>query len=227
MDLYGQKDKSILQKTVLIILEVLVLAFSYWILFEGGFGRIFSGAAGVRGNETRHVIIFLFNCIVFLRILITVFYFMKRRMPWDEAFSIPFAFAVYYIGYAILGYDSKQQIDLLDTVGIVLFISGSLINTLSEFLRDSWKKLPSSKGRLYTKGLFKYSMHVNYFGDLLWVAGYAFVTHKWISALIPALIFCFFAFYNIPKLDAYLAAKYKDEFEAYRLRTKRFIPFIY
>jgi protein-S-isoprenylcysteine O-methyltransferase Ste14 len=36
----------------------------------------------------------------------------------------------------------------------------------------------------------------------------------------------FFCFYNIPKLDAYLKEKYKDEFIGYAGRTKKFIPFL-
>ena len=69
-------------------------------------------------------------------------------------------------------------------------------------------------------------MHINYFGDLLWVLGYAFVTNNLYSFLIPLFLFCFFYFYNIPKLDAYLAERYQDAFEEYRRKTKRFIPFV-
>ena len=227
MDLYGKKDKSIPQKFILVILEIVILGISYLILFSGGYAKIFPLGPENTGNETRHIILFVFNCVVFSRILITMFYFMKRSMPWEEAFSIPFAFAVYYIGYALLGFKSNSPIDVWDITGIILFLSGSLLNTLSELQRNSWKKLPSNKGHLYSSGLFKYSMHINYFGDLVWVSGYAFVTHNIYSVLIPVFIFCFFAFYNIPKLDGYLSIKYKDEFAEYKLKTKKFVPFIY
>mgnify|MGYP001597168018 CR=1 FL=1 len=65
-----------------------------------------------------------------------------------------------------------------------------------------------------------------YFGDLLWVSGYAVLTRNWYAALIPAFLFCFFAFYNIPKLEAYLRHKYPG-FSDYAKRTKRLIPFIF
>ena len=124
-------------------------------------------------------------------------------------------------------YESKIPLDLFDVFGIVLFISGSVINTVSELLRDSWKKNHENKGKLYTGGLFKYSMHINYFGDLLWVIGYAIITRNPYSIFIPALLFVFFAFYNIPKLDNYLEGRYKEEFEDYKRKTKKFIPLIY
>jgi protein-S-isoprenylcysteine O-methyltransferase Ste14 len=227
MELYGRKDKSILQKIIVLILEIIILGISYWILFEEGYNVIFPQVQVHEVNEIRRIIIFIFNCIVFFRILFTIFYLMKRKMPWEEAFSIPFAFAVYYIGFALLGYRSAGNFNILDLIGIILFLTGSFLNTFSELQRDRWKKESINKGHLYSSGLFKYSMHINYFGDFLWVSGYAFVTHNLYSIVIPVFIFCFFAFYNIPKLDSYLSSKYGDEFIKFKKSTKKFIPFIY
>lgn len=95
-----------------------------------------------------------------------------------------------------------------------------MLNTGSELMRDNWKKNPENKGKLYTTGLFKYAMHINFFGDLLWVTAYAIVTRNGYSLLIPAFLFCLFAFYNIPKLDRYLAAKYGKAFDEYRKKLK-------
>jgi len=62
---------------------------------------------------------------------------------------------------------------------------------------------------------------------MLWVIGYAIVTRNVYAWFIPAGLFLFFTFYNIPKLDQYLSDKYGTAFEQYRERTKKFIPFIY
>ena len=227
MDLYNQKNKSYPQKIVLTILEIIIIAISYWILFANGYYKIFHPLNPGQGNTVRHIILFTFNIIVFLRILVTSFYLIKRRMPWEEAFSIPFAFALYYIGFALLGFKSPVNIGTIDIIGILLFLLGSFLNTGSELARDIWKKKPENKGQLYTSGLFKYSMHINYFGDLLWVSAYAFVTRNWYSILIPIFLFCFFVFFNIPKLDNYLKSKYGDKFDNYQKTTKKFIPLIY
>ena len=226
MDLYSKKNKSLPQKTIILFLEIIIIIISYWILFEGGYHKIFS-AGNVDGNKIRHIIIFIFNCIVFSRICITLFVFIKRKIPWAEAFNIPIAFALYYIGFALLGYKNNSDFGVLDISGITLFIGGSCINTLSELLRYNWKKDSANKGHLYTKGLFKYSMHINYFGDLLWVSGYAMVTGNAYSVFIVIFLFCFFAFYNIPMLDKHLASKYPEEFEEYKGIARKFIPFIY
>lgn len=227
MDLYNEKGKSIPQKIIMTVLEIVILVISYWILFSDGYNRIFSSSDQISGNYTRHLILFIFNIIVFLRIKITLFYLIKRNIPWEEAFSIPFAFAMYYIGFALFGYKNQNNIGLIDIIAIMTFIIGSYLNTGSEIARDRWKKNPENKGKLYTTGLFKYSMHINYFGDILWVTGYAILTRNWYSISILIILFCFFAFYNIPKLDRYLSSKYREQFDEYNKKTKKFIPFIY
>lgn len=227
MDLYSKKDGSLPQKVILTLLELIILTISYWILFCGGYNIIFSLQAHAKDNETRHLIIFIFNIIVFLRIGITMFYLIKRHIPWEEALSIPFAFAIYYIGFALLGYKTKLHFDGVDFIAIVIFITGSFLNTGSELMRDKWKGQEENKNKLYTKGLFKYSMHINYFGDILWVTAYAIITRNWYSCLVPVYLALFFIFYNIPKLDRHLKAKYGQQFNEYRAGTKRLIPFVY
>ncbi len=59
------------------------------------------------------------------------------------------------------------------------------------------------------------------------MCAYALVTRNWWSVAIPVFIFCFFAFYNAPKLDAYLKEKYGKGYDDYAERTKMLVPFVY
>lgn len=229
MDLYSQHSKSIPQKITIVAIELLLLYFSYWILFKEG-GVVLLDKVGVEaipGNLYSRIILFTFSVIVFLRITFTLFYLLKRNIPWEESISIPIAFALYFIGYALLGYGRSSTLDWLDSIAILIFLTGSFLNTFSELQRHFWKQHPENKGKLFTKGLFRYAMHINYFGDLLWVFAYALITRNPWSVVIPLFLFCFFAFYNIPKLDAHLAQKYSKQFSDYQRRTKKLIPFIY
>lgn len=229
MELYGKKSKSIPQKTTIILLELLLLALAYWILFLGG-GTILLNKIGIHvqpGDYESRGIVFAFSFIVFIRLTFMMLYLLKRKIPWAESLSVPFAFALYYIGFALLVYNRQSPIDGWDYFGVLIFLAGSILNTFSELQRHFWKQHPEHKGRLYTKGLFAHAMHINYFGDLLWVSAYAIITRNPYSVFIPVLLFCLFAFYNIPKLDSYLAEKYKAQFDAYRAKTKKLIPFIY
>lgn len=229
MDLYGQKSNSIPQKTAILILELLILGFAYYIAFNKGGTIVYKwfDIEMLEGNLLRRIIIFSFSIMVFFRITLTMIAFLKRRIPLEEVFSIPLAFSLYYIGFAIFGYGSNEPIGFPDFIGIAIYIFGSYLNTYSEFQRYIWKKNPENSKKLYTIGLFRYSMHINYFGDLLWVIGYSILTHNIWSVWIPIFLFLFFAFFNIPKLDSYLSEKYKDQFTKYKKNTKKFIPFIY
>lgn len=229
MQLYGQTSQSIPQKAFIIVAETLILIVSYYILFEEGaetIGRIFN-AEIMAGNYNRRLIIFIFNVVVYVRMWITLGYLLKRKIPLEEMFSVPLAFSLYYIGFSFLVYETQLPLDILDGFGVLLFVIGSLLNTGSELQRDRWKKAPAHQGKLYTKGLFRYAMHINYFGDLLWVSGYAIITRDWYALSIPLFLFCFFVFFNIPQLDNYLQEKYGQAFENYRQKTRKLIPFLY
>jgi len=229
MELYGKKSASIPQKVIIILLEVVLLYLAYQILF-GSVGAVIFGwfkwPAPV-GNYQRSMVNFVFSIIIFLRMTYMMLFLMKRYMPYEEAISVPLAFSLYYIGYALLTCNTNKPLDGVDYIGITIFAIGCFFNSFSEIQRNHWKQIPEHKGKIYTERLFSLSMHINYFGDLLWVIGYAIISRNVWSAAIPVFLFCFFAFYNIPKLDAYLKEHYGKQFDEYAAKTKKFIPFIY
>ncbi|MBB3186247.1 DUF1295 domain-containing protein [Microbacter margulisiae] len=229
MDLYGQASKSIPQKVVIHLTEILLLWLSYWILFQSGGNwienHLYIHNAG--GGRERRVIIFIFNIVIFLRLAYMMIFLLKRKIPWEESISVPFAFALYFIGYSLFVLPFSQPIGDLDYFAIALFMVGCLLNSGGEILRDKWKKNPENKGKLYTEGFFKYSRHINYFGDILWVSAYALVTKNVWAITIPVFLFCFFAFYNAPKLDKHLKEKYGKQYDEYAKKATMLIPFIY
>lgn len=228
MDLYGEKHHSAPQKIVIHILEIAFLSLSFWLLFGSGgawFGHLL-GIENASNASSRRIILFLFHLITFLRLGFMMVVLLKRRIPWEESFSVPIAFALYYVGFTLLTLPSSLALDAWDLVGIGVFIFGGILNTGGEYLRHLWKKDPENKGKLYTGGFFKYSRHVNYLGDLLWVGGYAILSRNYWSFLIVVLLFSFFVFYNAPKLDRYLKEKYGEQYDHYAKKTRMLIPFI-
>jgi protein-S-isoprenylcysteine O-methyltransferase Ste14 len=229
MDLYGQESKSIPQKIVIHAIEILLLWLSYEILFQDG-GNWVEQHLHIRNSSqyiNRRLIIFAFNIIIFIRLAYMMFFLLKRKIPWEESISVPLAFALYFIGFPLFVLPIARSIDALDYFTIVLFVVGCFLNSAGEIKRNTWKKNPENKGKIYTEEFFKYSRHINYFGDILWVTAYALMTRNWYAATIPAFLFCFFAFYNAPKLDKYLKNKYGKEYDDYATKTKMLIPFIF
>ncbi len=229
MELYGQQSKSIPQKIIIHLIEILLLWLSFWILFQNG-GDWITNHLHIRnaqeGNDRRKLI-FVFNIIIFLRLAYMMLFLLKRKIPWEESISVPFAFAVYYIGYSLFVLPTAEPFGKIDYLAMAVFTIGCVLNSGGEILRNRWKRVPTNKGKIYTQGFFKYSRHINYFGDILWVTAYALVTRNWYAVSIPIFIFLFFALYNAPKLDQYLKEKYGKAYDEYARKTKMLIPFIY
>lgn len=139
--------------------------------------------------------------------------------------------ASFEIGLVLLGgcafRDYSIDLGWWDLIALVLYLLGSYLNTFSEIQRKQWKANPANRGRCYTKGLFCYSMHINYFGDTVLFTGWCLLTHNiWVITLSLFMALSF-VFYHIPTLDSYLPEWYGTEFKTYAEKTKRFIPFIY
>lgn len=221
--MYGSANKSWPQRLVIIAYECVFLVLVYWFLFLAGNEFLHLP----EGDFQRRVLLYGFCLVVFLRMSFMVVYLLKRGITWRETVSVSFAFALYYIGFSLLGGTNDQPLDWIDGIAVFIFLAGSVINTLSEVLRNHWKRDSQNKGKLYTGGLFRYAIHINYFGDFVWVCGFALLTRNAWAGLIPIFLFFMFIFFNIPEHDRYLRGKYGSDFEKYEQTTKKFIPYIY
>ncbi|WP_299421130.1 DUF1295 domain-containing protein [uncultured Shimia sp.] len=172
-------------------------------------------------------------CVVlyFLRHMITLFVLLKRKVDLLEALGLSAFMALFEIGFLLLGAgifrDTAVPFGGMDMLAMGLIALGSYLNTSSELQRLIWKKRPESKGRCYTGGLFKHSMHINYFGDMVLFTGWALLTTSWLAFVIPLFMTVGFVFFHIPGLDAYLSQRYGAEFDAYATKTAKLIPFVY
>ncbi len=175
----------------------------------------------------------LAGCAVlyFLRHLITLFALLKRKVALSEALGLSAFMALFEIGFLLLAAgilrDTAVPIGDMDMLSLGLIAFGSYLNTGSELQRMLWKKRPDSKGLCYTGGLFKHSMHINYFGDMVLFTGWALLTTSWLAFVIPLFMTVGFVFFHIPGLDAYLSQRYGTEFDAYAAKTAKLIPFVY
>jgi len=181
----------------------------------------------INGNFVRNVLIISCMCIYFLRLLISLFVFFRRKMYWIEAIIIanimPWLFP--YIAYTSGQY--RKPVGLIEVIGILLFVLGSYLNSSSEYLRYSWKQEDENAGRIYTGGLFKYAININYFGDIVLFIGLAVIAHQVQLLIIPASMGFIFILILIPLKENYLKQKYGEEFVKYAAQTKKLIPLIY
>ncbi|MFD6285995.1 methyltransferase family protein [Streptomyces sp. NPDC060205] len=217
--MYGRYDASTGPKILVTACNALAVAVAGWFL-SGGTDR-------VDAEPLRRGVLFALSAVYLLRFVATTFVMLKRSMEWSEAATVGVWVVVIHGTMAYLGGTNSASVGVVTWLGVVLYVVGSYLNTGSEYQRKLWKRAPEHKGKLYTEGLFKYSMHINYFGDVVLFTGFALVTGSLWALVIPAIMACMFSFMNIPMLDKYLAERYGAAFDEYAKKTAKLVPFVY
>jgi protein-S-isoprenylcysteine O-methyltransferase Ste14 len=199
---------------------VLTTGYSDWFMNVLNFEK-------VEGNICRQIVMFICCFIYFIRFTIGSFVFIQRRISWFEGGFVTVAFFMMFYYFGISAGSHPDSIGIIDIIGISIFLFGSCINTLADYQRFCWKRKTENKGRLYTAGLFKYAMHINYFGDAIAYFGLALITYNVICLCISMGMVVYFIVFEIPRLDGHLSKKYKHDFKEYYRATKKFVPFLY
>ena len=221
-------DRSFWNKSLFSGCIILTLLAAFWLMFaEHTPSNPWLKEHQLAGDLLRRILLASCLIIYFVRLQITVWVFQKRKWTWLETITITVLMSFVLYTLASVGGNNKQVVGAVEVIGILLYLSGSFINTHSEYYRHVWKLKEANKGRLYTKRFFRWAMHINYFGDIVLFSGLAMVTHRLSMLVIPLLMAMNFVFIIIPSLDRYLEKKYKAEFRAYSRKTKKIIPFVY
>ncbi len=226
---YGEQAASLPQKFFLAMLHLAAVLASAWLLFGGGTETVAKLLRTTWEPATlpRRVLLLVCSVVYFARVCGTVFVFLRRKLAWSEAATIGFFTWIINLTFSLLGGTQSAPLGLADVIAVGMYVAGSYLNTVSEYQRHRWKQRPENRGHLYTGGLFRWSMHINYFGDVLLFSGWALLAYRTWAFVLPLLMLLGFVFVNIPMLDKHLHEKYGIEFEQYRRRTKRLIPLFY
>jgi protein-S-isoprenylcysteine O-methyltransferase Ste14 len=221
-------DSSILNKSLFSDCIIITLFVTLWLLFaEYVTSNTWLREYQLYGDPLRRILIASCLIIYVIRLQITVWIFQKRKWTWSETITITILMTVVLYAFASVGGSNNQVVGAVEIIGILLYLSGSYINTHSEYYKHAWKSKEENKGRLYTEGLFCLAMHINYLGDIVLFTGLAMITHSLSMLVIPLVMALNFVFFIIPPLDRYLEKKYTDEFKDYSKKTKKLIPMIY
>lgn len=229
IDIYAAYGTSVAQRVALTIAVGACTGLAWWFLFGGGIqsAGAWIGMSWTPGNYPRRLVLAIMFSIYFCRLVFTQFVFLKRRLAWIEAGMIAPWILCIYVTLAIAGGTNPSRFGAVAGAGAVLFVFGSWMNTYAEFTRRAWKKHQENQGHLYTLGLFRYSRHPNYLGDLISFSGICMTSGRSVTMVIPSIMLAGFVFANIPMLDAHLQDHYGATFDEYAARTSKLIPFVY
>lgn len=116
---------------------------------------------------------------------------------------------------------------LLLTTGALVWITGFVFETVGDYQLDRFISQPDNQGKLMRYGLWKYSRHPNYFGEITMWWGLALIAGSasaGIMALLSPLVITYLICYvsGIPLLESFME-RY-EEWDSYKKHTSVLIP---
>lgn len=129
-------------------------------------------------------------------------------------------------------YGNDNGFGVLEIVGTVLFCFGLVVETLADAQKFAFRNNPENKGKFCDVGVWKWSRHPNYFGEIVLWWGMFIIScgilrgGEWAAVLSPIFITTILLFLSgIPMLEASSDERY-GELESYRVYKEQTSPLI-
>jgi len=165
------------------------------------------------------------------------FRYAKWRREWGKWLFIRGFFQIFMLqGLFLLiisspvifiNHSQQQGLQLLDYLGIIIWITGFLFESVGDYQLAQFIKKPENKGKIMKYGLWKYTRHPNYFGEAtmwwgIYVIALSLPNGFWfiISPLTITLLLLFVS--GVPMLEKKFADNPK--FQEYTRETSKFFP---
>lgn len=127
----------------------------------------------------------------------------------------------------IINKSSTSPLIWLDFVGLIVWLFGFYFETVGDAQLAQFIKNPLNKGKIMQSGLWAYTRHPNYFGEVtqwwgIWLIALA-VSGGWIGIIGPIIItFLILKVSGIPLLEKKMEEN--PDFAEYKKRTSMFFP---
>ena len=134
---------------------------------------------------------------------------------------------------AVITSDDRHDVDGFLVVGMALWLAGFAIEVVADRQKSAFRADPANTGRFITSGLWAWSRHPNYFGEItLWV-GIAVAAQpvlsgwRWLLLISPVFVVVLLTrISGIPMLEHRAEKRWRDdpEFRSYTDTTPVLIP---
>lgn len=134
---------------------------------------------------------------------------------------------------AVITAEDRADLDVFLVVGVAVWVSGFAIEVIADNQKSAFRAEPSNEGRFIDVGLWSWSRHPNYFGEItLWV-GMAILAvptldgWRWLMLISPVFVYVLLTrISGIPLLTRRAAKRWGDDpdFQDYVRSTPALVP---
>jgi steroid 5-alpha reductase family enzyme len=160
--------------------------------------------------------------------------FSKFLLSWSMSAFWVFMTSINAI--AAITQNSRHSDDLFFYVGTLLWITGFCIEVIADEQKRRFKSNPSNQGKFITEGLWSFSRHPNYLGEILLWTGIAIISipilEGWLVLTLVSPIFVFLLINYISGVN--LLEQRADEkwgmlekYQEYKKKTPVLFPFFF
>lgn len=170
---------------------------------------------------------------------------IKKDSRFDKIRSKPLEFAKFWFFQALavwvimlpastlLSTPQTLNVNLFTTLGMLITLLGLSIETIADWQKFSFKNQPQNKDKWIQSGIWQYSRHPNYFGEMtFWWGLFVIViptlnNWQWLTIAGPLFITYILLFVSgIPPLEKRYAKKYAEnkDYLKYKNKTSLLLP---
>lgn len=134
---------------------------------------------------------------------------------------------------AVIASRERAPLDVFFAVGLALWLTGFALEVIADAQKGKFRRDPANRDRFITTGLWSWSQHPNYFGEMvLWTGVLVMAipvlnSGLWVVLISPLFVaLLLLRVSGVPLLDAHAMKKWGEDpaYQEYRRRTSKIVP---
>jgi steroid 5-alpha reductase family enzyme len=134
---------------------------------------------------------------------------------------------------AVITSQKRVGLDIFVVVGFLVWLAGFAIEVIADWQKNQFRAEPTNQGKFISTGLWSWSRHPNYFGEIVLWIGVAIIAlpvltgWQWITMISPVFITLLLTrISGVPMLEKRADEKWggQEDYQAYKTKTSVLIP---
>ncbi|MCZ7544314.1 MAG: DUF1295 domain-containing protein [Anaerolineae bacterium] len=157
--------------------------------------------------------------------------FVRFLLTWTlQGLWVSFSLAA---ALAAITSESRHELDVFAVIGLLVWLLGFGVEVIADWQKSRFRALPENADKFINVGLWSWSRHPNYFGEIVLWTGVAIIAFpslsgwQWLTLISPVFITILLTrISGVPLLEARADEKWggQSDYEAYKARTSVLIP---